>query len=411
MTSTPVPETLPISTHVKATPASPTVAKSLVKGNTAISDSDWDGFLSRPRKPPGSFTTAEYYWRDRQRWLKECGYLLRPRYNPDWKPSWVGTDKDWYTCEDSLIPLGRGHVLDATRISDGELVVLKKISHEAHPTEAEIGQLLSSEPLASDPANNCVPILGVLSDPQDKDIQLIIMPMLRRCFSPQFQTVGEVLEFFRQALVGLRFMHRRNVAHRDATILNIMMDPTPMFPEMFHYASELYNRDRTGPAKCFARTERSPKYFWTDFGLSVKYDLDSETAPRLELPIMGGDKTAPEHQGELYHVPCDPIPTDVYYVGNLMREYFVQKYTNLEIMRPLVDDMVRDVPAERPTMDEVVERFEVTCKKLHWWNLRARLVRRSEWYIVRFVLGIGHVVRTVRYVVKGLPAVPVPPST
>ena len=79
-------------------------------------------------------------------------------------------------------------------------------------------------------------------------------------------------------------------------------------------------------------------------------------------------------------------------------------------MRKLVDDMVRVNPEERPTIDEVLERFATIKKKLHWWNFRARLVRRSEWYIIRPVLGLAHAVRTTRYILKGLSAVPVPPS-
>ena len=78
-------------------------------------------------------------------------------------------------------------------------------------------------------------------------------------------------------------------------------------------------------------------------------------------------------------------------------------------MRQLVNDMLRVNPAERPTMDEVVERFAKIQKKLHWWNFRARLVRRREWYIIRPVLGVAHAVRTARYILKGLSAVPVPP--
>ena len=79
-------------------------------------------------------------------------------------------------------------------------------------------------------------------------------------------------------------------------------------------------------------------------------------------------------------------------------------------MRKLIDDMLRANPDERPTMDEVVERFAKIQKRLHWWNFRARLVRRSEWFIIRPVLGVAHVVRTARYIVKGLSAVPVPSS-
>jgi len=88
-------------------------------------------------------------------------------------------------------------------------------------------------------------------------------------------------------------MHEHNIAHRDAMILNLMMDPAPMYPELYHFASDWSNREYTGPAKRYTRTERPPKYLWTDFGLSRRYDL--EAGPRREFPILGGDRSAPEH--------------------------------------------------------------------------------------------------------------------
>ena len=45
---------------------------------------------------------AEVYWRDRYAFLQESGYVLRPRYHPEWKPSWTGTNRDPMFCEDSI---------------------------------------------------------------------------------------------------------------------------------------------------------------------------------------------------------------------------------------------------------------------------------------------------------------------
>jgi hypothetical protein len=50
----------------------------------------------------GELFKGEIYWRNLQVWLKEQGYTLRPRYSPDWTPSWKGTKKDHFTCEDGL---------------------------------------------------------------------------------------------------------------------------------------------------------------------------------------------------------------------------------------------------------------------------------------------------------------------
>lgn len=46
--------------------------------------------------------TAERYWQDCQPHLQRHGYLLRPRYSPGWKPSWLGTNLDPTFCEDSI---------------------------------------------------------------------------------------------------------------------------------------------------------------------------------------------------------------------------------------------------------------------------------------------------------------------
>ena len=45
---------------------------------------------------------GEIFWRDRYFFLEGCGYTLRPRYRPDWKPSWLGTNRDPVFCEDSI---------------------------------------------------------------------------------------------------------------------------------------------------------------------------------------------------------------------------------------------------------------------------------------------------------------------
>jgi hypothetical protein len=55
-----------------------------------------------PKMKEGRLHEGEIFWRDHQPWLKECGYLLRPRYQPDWVASWKkDKDKFWGDCEDA----------------------------------------------------------------------------------------------------------------------------------------------------------------------------------------------------------------------------------------------------------------------------------------------------------------------
>lgn len=63
-------------------------------------------FPGLPPHDPNTLFPDELFWRDHQVWLEEKGYMLRPRYRPDWVPSW----KDIYDsdmCEDGVFPMVR----------------------------------------------------------------------------------------------------------------------------------------------------------------------------------------------------------------------------------------------------------------------------------------------------------------
>lgn len=51
---------------------------------------------------------GERFWRDHYFWLRDKGYVLRPRYHPDWVASWKDTDKSWLFCEDGQVMPVRG---------------------------------------------------------------------------------------------------------------------------------------------------------------------------------------------------------------------------------------------------------------------------------------------------------------
>ncbi|EGO22424.1 hypothetical protein SERLADRAFT_473222 [Serpula lacrymans var. lacrymans S7.9] len=352
---------------------------------------------------PGTIRSGELWWCKHYQWLKDVGYLLRPRYSPDWVPSWQGTKKDWMDCEDSRGPMIQ-HILDATHISDGIFVTLKLIKKSRHPYEIEIGQLFSTEPLASDPANHCVPICDVLHIPDDEDQAIIVMPLLRPFTEPRFDTCGEVTECFRQLFVGLQFIHKQHVAHRDCMNLNIMMDATRLFIDPFHPQNTVMRRDYSGDARSFTRTQRPPKYLFIDFGISRRYD-SSNVAP-LEAPIWGGDRTVPEFQKS--NEPRNPFSTDVYYLGNMIRNEFLLTKDGFEFMEPLVNNMVQDDPAKRPTMDEVVARFDQIFEQLSSWKLRSRVVDKTDGNITGLFRGVTHWTRRIGYIIRRVPAIPTP---
>lgn len=81
--------------------------------------------------------------------------------------------------------------------------------------EVEIGQYFSSPELRQDVRNHCVPFFDVFHDEEDDEYDYVAEPLLRRFYEPHFFMVGEVVEFFRQMLEGLQFMHEEGVAHQS----------------------------------------------------------------------------------------------------------------------------------------------------------------------------------------------------
>jgi hypothetical protein len=49
---------------------------------------------------PEELDPREVWWRDRYKQLSNYGYLLRPRYSPQWVPSWKTSNTDWTDSED-----------------------------------------------------------------------------------------------------------------------------------------------------------------------------------------------------------------------------------------------------------------------------------------------------------------------
>ncbi|KZV73562.1 hypothetical protein PENSPDRAFT_749974 [Peniophora sp. CONT] len=309
----------------------------------------------------------EKRWIARQPWLLERGYQLRPRFRQGWVPSWrkltwlpswaqVGL-LDPLNREDS-VPLEHGElIMDAVRLSDGAFVAMKMFRKSEHPHELEISKYFSSPELAHDPRNHCAPILDTFDAPDDPDKIIMVMPLLKRFDKPPFETVGELVACIAQLFEGLQFIHEHNVAHRDCFWPNIMMDASPMYPIPYHPGEPTHRRDWKGKVWHFSRTQRPVRYFFIDFGLSRRYD-PAHGLPR-ELPIIPADKSVPEHQGVHYNEPSDPFATDIYLLGNAIRDRFTSRCgsENLHFLDSLLSDMTLENPASRPRIHEVVKNF------------------------------------------------------
>lgn len=204
-----------------------------------------------------------------------------------------------------------------------------------------------------------------------------------------------------------------------------MMDPLPLVSEMYHPRFDDLSYDTKRKVRYSTRTQSPTKYLFIDFGISRQYPEDC-ISPR-EPQIVGGDKTVPEFQNSTE--PCDPFPTDIYYIGNMIRinflqvstkyrypyrchihvhAHFPQKSRGFGFMKPLIMDMVQDDPSKRPTINEVVQRFDKIRSSLSAWKLRSRVVHRKDSYIFGFFRTIRHAYRTYTFIYKGIPALPSP---
>ena len=82
-------------------------------------------------------------------------------------------------------------------------------------------------------------------------------------------------------------------------------------------------------------------------------------------------------------------------------------------MKPLLDDMVQDDPAKRPSMNEVVKRFEEIVQGIPHWKLRSRTAPRFLYFSQKIQIPLhiaSHWVRKITYIMKKTPAIPTTPQ-
>ncbi|KAJ7162139.1 kinase-like domain-containing protein, partial [Mycena filopes] len=356
----------------------------------------------------------EIFWREAYSWLKESGYLLRPRYSPDWTAPWIKTGGDRSEFEEGALMISP-EVMDATRMSDGAYVILKRSegSVDAPSQEISIFRKLFAEPLASNPENHCVPALDFLRVPDEieKNMALIVMPKLFLYQHYPFSTIGEVVQFLFCIFEGLKFMHSHNIWHGDCKYDNILMDASPILRDDPHPWKRFKTRDYKPILPARSRTKHPIKYYWIDFDVSGEYDPSQ--GPPLTDPGYGGNRNVPEwaHLEE----QCNPFAVDVWCLGDLLRGQFINgnqvypphKVSGLEFMKELVADMCQEDPTKRPTMDVVLARFSRLTADLSEFKLRSRFRWKRPRSPVQEVLDLAqHWAQQVYFAAGRIPAIP-----
>ncbi|KAL7284784.1 hypothetical protein ACG7TL_002091 [Trametes sanguinea] len=258
-------------------------------------------------------------------------------------------------------------VMDATQLSDGEVVAIK-FCHRG-TQELHIAQYFAS---IQDRANHCVPIREVLPDPHDPKLALMVMPYLRPCNDPEFGTVGDVIEFVDQTLEGLVFMHRHRIAHRDIAMANVMMDARSIYPGGHHPIRRGYTPDALYPVSPLPRAGHHVRYFFIDFDLSARFPEGGST---YVLGKVGRDVDLPEASDV---VPYDAFKADVFSLGNVYTKFFERNFQNVEFLYSLIELMKRQRPEDRPTAEQALREWKKTRATLSDSLFRWRLVPKTE---------------------------------
>ncbi|KAH8103577.1 kinase-like domain-containing protein [Cristinia sonorae] len=329
----------------------------------------------------------ELRWRARYEGLLLRGYQLRPRYHPNWTPSWIGTDIPADTCEDFIEPV-YSNVLDANRIEDDTLVCMKVIALDSN--EFKIARMLSSSKHTPDSENHCVPIIDVFPDPINPLNGIIVMPYLHPYNKPQFETVEQVMDFIQQTLEGLSFLHRQRVAHRDCWTTNIMMDGEILYPQGHHPIRVHRTPDFSGFSRVLRRSGHSIKYYFIDFGMSSYFEPGE--SPYV-LGAKGANRTAPELSTK---IPYNAFMLDVYILGHAYDVELLQEFINLDFLQPLVTAMTHLRPENRPTAEVALSRFHEIRNSSEYAKVRwRRAVRRNETAMEQVVNTISSAISTI----------------
>ncbi|KZV99695.1 hypothetical protein EXIGLDRAFT_762360 [Exidia glandulosa HHB12029] len=299
---------------------------------------------------------SESFWRERVPFLRAAGYSLRRRYQPHWYPTWPSQGMESIYFEDSWQNLTH-MVIDAYRREDASLVAIKCRPSASVENELAIHRFLSSNELRQDPNNHCAPLLDVFHDPE----------------AWPFETVDNALDFARQTLEAIDFLHAHGVAHRDCSASNIRVDASELYKDRWPHPV-LPSMDYSHPwgeLPAPSRASAPVRYFLIDFGESTRVP-DGYVGQFL----VTGDRTIDPELPEVYFDhPYDPFPVDIFLLGNVYKHSLLESYLGLDMIRSLVEAMTRLNPSDRPDIRSALAELGAIYEQSSWITLHSRLWR------------------------------------
>jgi hypothetical protein len=201
---------------------------------------------------------------------------------------------------------------------------------------------------------------------------------------------------------------------------------TSLYTERFHPmqpSRSLDSKRHVHPK--YTRTQRRPKYYIIDYGLARRYQ-ESEIPPMETTGVFGSDMTVPEFK--TLDEPHNPFPIDIYCLGNVIQNDILEVCGNIlssyprslsvqeEAERlgfgwilPLTQDMTNQDPQKRPSIGEIIQRFDQAVSLLSTGTLRSQFTGswgELEWYSKAWRT-VPYLVRRLRFTLARTPAIPV----
>ncbi|KAI0088685.1 hypothetical protein BDY19DRAFT_1008061 [Irpex rosettiformis] len=275
----------------------------------------------------------------------------------------------------------------ATRVSDGRPVCIKRVGSLSF-------ELLSLKALHEDtgrfdPENHCIPVIEVFVDDERKEMSYIVMPALDPVSPSRFKRVSEVVEFTSQVLLGLHYMHRKKIAHRDCSLHSIMSDARATCNgEDDHNRSSLPRQCQTSSKAASA----TMTYYFVGFRGAIEC-LPGDGRFTSEHQYTK-DQEPPEFRDEELPI-YDPLHLDVFLVGNMLRREFLDKYSNVGFLRDLIKHMMHDAPEERKDARGVLRVWFRILPRISSFQRAQRLHRLEEpWWRINLLPKIMSSTRT-----------------
>ncbi|KAI0088664.1 hypothetical protein BDY19DRAFT_1057302 [Irpex rosettiformis] len=315
---------------------------------------------------------AHAFWTTKRQFFEDHGYLLHTTQSPT-----PGPQETSSTQESSHDVSSR---VDATRKSDGQRVCIKRVG--TFSIELLLLECLHGGAGKHDPGNHCVPVLDVIRDDERENVSYTVMPALQPVSSATFKTVGDVVDFTSQVLLGLNFLHSRTIAHRDCSMHNVMFGlyeyPTSRPQRKGTFTFNISFRDRRitfrraeRPQAQFANTSSRVRYYFV--GLGGLMDC-----PETVIECVRGHHSKDQEPPEYRLYQHNPFILDVFLVGNMLRREILDKYSNVEFLESLVRDMVREYPRERKDIKGSLRTWFNILPTVPSWQRRCTLRHRTR---------------------------------